>query len=164
MVISILFFAILNGFLALKYKDAFIFKAIVLSLNPLTFGFILAGIGIWMVAFKPHWSWISIVLGTFWGMWIFPILLPKLSVKLEAEIMHPKTALGRWFVGALIGMGGIGGAASGRLASKAAEGGNNWPTIILGLSMISFAFILQYAFIHQAWSGYLGSQKAEEKK
>jgi sugar phosphate permease len=159
----LILFAIINALLAFD-NDIFIFKAILLSINPLTFGFLEMAIGVWMVAFVPHWTWTSILLGTFWGIWLLPIFLPKLSTKVEVEIMHPKSALGKWVIGILIGMGGFGGAASGRLASRAVKNGDNWGAIFLGLGIASFAFILQYAFVHQAWNGRLEAKKNKESK
>lgn len=155
----VLFIAIINFFLARKYKDVFVFKAILLSINPLTFGILEMAIGVWIVAFGAHWGWISIILGTFWGMWIFPIAIPKLSTKIEAEIMHPKTVAGKWIIAILIGVGGLGGATSGRLASRALKNGNNSGAIFLGLGMASLAFILQYASVHQAWQGHIEKVK-----
>lgn len=160
----ILLFAIINFSLAVKYKDVLVFKVILLSINPLNFGILEMAIGVWILAFGVHWGWISIVLGTFWGIWVFPILFPKVSTKTQAEIMHPKTTLGRWAIGLLIGMGGFGGAASGRLASRALKNGDNWGAIFLGLGMASLAFILQYAFVHQAWLGHLEAMKKKEKQ
>ena len=158
----VLFIAIINFFLARKYDDVFVYKAIALSIFPLTFGILEMAISVWILAFGVDWGWISIVLGTFWGTWIFPILLPKLSTKIEAEIMHPKTVVGKWAIAILIGMGSFGAAASGRLASRALKNGDNWGAIFLGLGMASLAFILQYAFVHQAWQGHLEAMKKKE--
>ena len=145
-------------------SNLFLWTTLSVSFTPFIFGFLIAGISIWMIAFVPHWSWISIILGAYWGMWFIPILLPKLSKQIEAELIHPKTKFGKAVMILIVSVGGFGGAASGRLASRAARGGSDLGIVFGGFGIMSLAFFLQYLAVFSQWDYFQKSKKQEELK
>lgn len=132
-------------------NKSFLLTIVTVSFSPPIFGLLMVGIAIWKIEFTPHWNWISIVLGAYWGMWLLPFFLPKISKQIEVEIMQPKTTLGKIIVGILVAIGGFGGASSGRLASKGVESGANWGMILGGMGIISLAFMFQYLAVLSQW-------------
>ncbi len=140
-------------------SNFFMWTFLSVSFNPFIFGFTIVGISIWKIVFIPHWIWISIILAAYWGMWLIPILLPKLSKQIASELMHPKTKLGKAIIILVVSIGGFGGASSGRLASRAARDGSYIGIIFVGFGIMSFAFFLQYLAIFPRWDYYQKTQK-----
>lgn len=164
MVISFVVLSLISFFsyLMIAKSNNFLWTVFAIAFMPLTFGFVMSALSIWMIAFGPHWSWISIMLGTFWGMWLIPLFLPKLAKQIESELMQPKTKVGKIIIGILISLGGFGGAASGRLASRASDHGFAGGLIFGGLAMISFAYIFQYLAVLTQWEYRKKSQEGTQ--
>jgi len=146
--------------------DNFLFTAFGASLFPFFLGFLAFGISVWTIAFVPHWGWISLVLVTYLGIWLLPICRPVLSKHSgkNSKISLPTLDFEKIIIGVLVGIGGFGGAASGRLASRAAKTGSNLGVILVGISMISLAFLMHYFAVTSHWERYQKNRFSVEEK